>query len=72
MPREVHNKLTAVKVRQIKKPGRYADGAGLYLHVSETGSRWWIWRGTVNGRPRELGLLASETRRSPLGRPRAR
>lgn len=67
MAREVHNKLTAVKVRQLRKPGRYADGSGLYLHVSDTGSKWWVWRGTVNGRRRELGLLASETPEIPEG-----
>ncbi len=56
MPKEVHNGLTPTKVRQEKKPGRYADGQGLYLHVSETGARWWLWRGTVHGRRREIGM----------------
>ena len=56
MPKEVHNALTPAKVKQEKRPGRYADGQGLYLHVSETGARWWIWRGTVHGRRRELGM----------------
>jgi integrase len=45
-------------VKQEKRPGRFADGNGLYLHVSETGARWWIWRGTVHGRRRELGMGA--------------
>ena len=49
MPKEVHNALTPAKVRQEKRRGRYADGNGLYLHVSETGARWWLWRGTVHG-----------------------
>ncbi len=56
MPKEVHNALSAVKVTKEKQPGRYADGNGLYLHVSETGARWWLWRGTVHGRRRELGI----------------
>ena len=56
MPKEVRDALTATKVRQERRPGRYADGNGLYLHVSETGARWWIWRGTIHGRRRELGL----------------
>ena len=56
MPKEVHNGLTPTKVRQEKKPGRYADGQGLYLHVSETGARWWLWRGMVHGRRREIGM----------------
>jgi integrase len=56
MPKEVFNALTSTGVRQIKVPGRYADGAGLYLVVSETGARWWQWRGTVHGRRREIGM----------------
>ena len=56
MPREVHNALTPAKVRQEKQPGRYADGNGLYLHVSETGARWWLWRGTVHGKRCERGM----------------
>lgn len=56
MPREVHNQLTAARVAKTTKAGRYADGGGLYLHVSETGAKSWIWRGVVRGRRRELGL----------------
>lgn len=50
MPKEVHHGLTPARVRQEKKPGRYADGNGLYLVVSDKGGRWWEWRGTVRGR----------------------
>jgi integrase len=56
MPKEVRDALTAAKVRQEQRPGRYADGNGLYLHVSETGARWWVWRGTVHGKRRERGV----------------
>ena len=56
MPKEVFNALTPTGVRQKKVPGRYADGAGLYLVVSDTGARWWQWRGTVHGRRREIGV----------------
>ena len=58
MPIQINNALTAARVKQEKRPGRYADGNGLYLHVSETGARWWLWRGTVHGRRRELGMGA--------------
>lgn len=54
MPKEVHNALTPARVRQEKKPGRYADGNGLYLVVSDTGGRWWEWRGVVRGRGRVI------------------
>lgn len=56
MPKEVHNQLTSRRVQTEKRPGRYADGQGLYLVVSEHGARWWQWRGTVHGRRREIGM----------------
>lgn len=56
VPRKVSDQLSAVAVRQMKKPGRYADGNGLYLVVSDTGARWWQWRGMVQGRRREVGM----------------
>ena len=56
MPKQVRDALTAARVRQEKRPGRYADGNGLYLHVSETGARWWLWRGTVHGCRCERGM----------------
>ena len=56
MPKQVNNALTPAKVRQEKRPGRYADGNGLYLHVSDTGARWWVWRGTVHGKRKERGI----------------
>lgn len=46
---------TAVRSRS-KKPGYYLDGNGLYLQVSKTGSRSWIFRYTLNGKTREMGL----------------
>ena len=56
MPKQINEALTAARVKQEKRPGRYADGNGLYLHLSDTGARWWIWRGTIHGRRRELGM----------------
>jgi len=56
MPKEVHHGLTPARVRQEKKPGRYADGNGLYRVVSDKGGRWWQWRGVVHGKRRELGI----------------
>ena len=56
MPKEVFNGLSTTRVRQEKKPGRYADGNGLYLHVSDTGARWWVWRGSIYGKRIERGM----------------
>lgn len=65
MPRQLHNALTPVTVRNAK-PGvgeggkeyvkRYADGGGLYLQVKPGGARSWVYRGTVAGKVRYVGL----------------
>ena len=38
------NKLTALGIARLKTPGRYSDGHGLYLQVSETGTKSWLFR----------------------------
>jgi hypothetical protein len=48
--------LTATAVRQIKTPGRYTDGNGLYLVVDRSGARRWLLRTVVLGRRRDIGL----------------
>ena len=48
--------LNAVQVRQIKAPGRHADGGGLYLLVEPTGAKRWVLRTVVQGRRRDIGL----------------
>lgn len=48
--------LTAAFVRTVIKPGKYGDQHGLILRVLPTGSKQWIWRGTVRGRRVDLGL----------------
>ena len=37
-------------------PGKYEDGGGLRLVVSPSGARKWVFRFTINGRRREMGL----------------
>ncbi|WP_332888444.1 Arm DNA-binding domain-containing protein [Allosphingosinicella deserti] len=49
-------KLTALRVKAASAPGRYADGDGLFLEVSESGSRRWMLRVQANGRRRDIGL----------------
>ena len=39
-----------------KGPDKYFDEHGLILRVRSSGSKHWIWRGTVRGRRRDLGL----------------
>ena len=50
-------KLTALQTRNAK-PGRHADGNGLYLLVSPAGSKSWVLRIQVDGRRRDFGLGA--------------
>lgn len=49
-------KLTAAGVKAISKKGRYGDGNGLYLNVTDTGTKSWVQRITIDGRRRDLGL----------------
>jgi integrase len=61
--------LTALRVAQLKRPGRYGDGGGLYLCVAEyprrDGSRGrsknWLFRFERDGRERWMGLGAINT-----------
>jgi integrase len=55
MARQVE-RLTAKAVATKKAAGYHADGAGLYLQISEAGTKSWIYRFTLNGRSREMGL----------------
>ena len=48
--------LSALKVRQVTRPGRYPDGNGLYLVVSSNGAKRWLLRVVVHGRRRDMGL----------------
>jgi integrase len=49
--------LTALQVKNAK-PGRHADGRGLYLMVRESGSRSWVFRALIDGKRQDLGLGA--------------
>ncbi|MBG6222817.1 integrase arm-type DNA-binding domain-containing protein [Janthinobacterium sp. CAN_S1] len=54
-------KLTALAVSRAKMPGYFGDGAGLYLQVSKTGTKSWIFRYTRERKKREMGLGAVHT-----------
>ena len=49
-------RLTALKVDKAKRPGMYADGGGLYLRVTHNGTKNWVFRFMLNGRPRWMGV----------------
>ncbi len=50
------NRLTALGVEKQKRPGIYADGAGLSLIITDAGVKRWELRLSVAGRRRQLGL----------------
>jgi hypothetical protein len=49
-------RLTALQIGRKLSPGMHADGAGLYLQVSESGAKSWIYRYSIRGKGREMGL----------------
>ena len=70
MAREL-SRLTAEQVSALHKPGYHADGAGLCLQISRSGTKSWLFRFRLaNGRRREMGLGALHT--VPLQRARLR
>ena len=50
------NQLSQLKLNQYTKPGRYADGLGLYLVVRHEGVRYWGFRYQINKRARMMCL----------------
>jgi len=55
MTRYVH-RLTPARIMEATKPGRYADGAGLYLQTSHGGGKSWLLRYQLNGKASWMGL----------------
>ncbi len=53
--RHLH-RLSALRVAKVADPGHYADGGGLYLQIADSGARSWVFRFTLDGRVREMGL----------------
>ena len=58
--RHPHRRLSAAGVRTHSKPGRYADGNGLYLLVDPSGAKRWVLRTVVSGRRCDLGLGSAQ------------
>lgn len=50
------NRLSQKAVANKRRPGYHADGGGLYLQVSPTGSKSWVFRFMLAGKAREMGL----------------
>jgi hypothetical protein len=50
------NRLSAMQVTRAKRPGVFSDGGGLYLQVTRTLSKSWLFRYMRGGKARGMGL----------------
>lgn len=53
-----HNRLSDRAIKALIRPGKHADGGGLYLEVKKSGSRSWAFIWTRNGTQEYAGLGA--------------
>jgi integrase len=49
-------KISAVEVAKAKGPAVLHDGSGLYLRISRTGAKSWVFRFQLDGKRRDMGL----------------
>ena len=68
MARRTLHRLSPRRVTTERKRGRYADGGGLYLQVSEQGTKSWLFRFMQGGKARQMGLGAVHTISLPEAR----
>jgi hypothetical protein len=52
----VLGKFSALAVSRLRDTGMHSDGGGLYLQVTPSGARSWLFRYVINGRERQMGL----------------
>ena len=69
MARQLHT-LSARTVATLTKPGRHSDGGGLYLNITASGARSWVFMWKTDGKRREMGL--GSQRDVPLAKARER
>lgn len=65
-------KLSAKLVENLSSPGYYGDGDGLWLQISNGGSKSWVFRFTLAGKRREMGLGGLNAVSLGIARERAR
>jgi integrase len=54
-------RLSAMQVTKLTKPGLYGDGGGLTLQITVTGAKSWLFRYMVAGKPFGMGLGPTHT-----------
>ena len=55
------HRLTVARIKALSAPGRYGDGATLYLFITPGGTKSWVQRVTIAGRRSDIGLGAFPT-----------
>jgi integrase len=55
------NRLSPKFVANVKEPGRYCDGHGLWFQVGPSGTKSWLFVYMLHGRARQMGLGALHT-----------
>jgi len=54
-------RLSALQVTKLTKPGLYGDGGGLTLQITPSGAKSWLFRYMVAGKPHGMGLGPTHT-----------
>jgi integrase len=54
-------RISALQVSKLTKPGLYGDGGGLTLQITATGAKSWLLRYMVAGKPFGMGLGPTHT-----------
>ncbi len=49
-------KLTVFQIKSLSKPGRYSDGDRLYLQITKSGAKSWLFMYRRDGKQKEMGL----------------
>lgn len=68
----MRNRLRDTQVKAAKEPGRISDGDGLYLLVSKTGGKSWVFMWKRSGKRREMGLGSADRGTAPVTLAQAR
>lgn len=51
-----NNRLKPLQVKNETRPGFYSDGGGLYLQIGPAGTKSWVFKYTIRGNRRGMGL----------------
>jgi integrase len=65
-PMRAVNQLKSAAIAKLTERGLYPDGLGLYLRVTETGTRSWVYRYYAGGKARDMGLGVAEATAASL------